>query len=310
MTKRIIITGASGFIGKALVTHLINNNYEVVALSRDPATSKERLGERVIIVKWDARGALDWLEYADGAEAIVNLAGENVASGLWTKVKKRKIRESRLYAGQAVTEAVEKVAQKPKVIIQASSIGYYGSQEGEILDESSPAGSDFLAELTKDWEQSTRRIEEFGVRQVVIRIGLVLGKDGGLLSRVVLPFRLFIGGHFGKGKQWFSWIHIDDITQAIHFLLINEHLHGAFNLTAPQQLVSKEFFKSVGNQLNRPSWFHVPAAVLKMFFGEMAEEMFLASQRVVPKKLLDAGYEFRFPTVESALEQILGSENK
>lgn len=238
MSKLIITTGASGFIGKVLSRQLIEENYDVVALSRNPGESNKLLPNEVNVVKWDAKTAQGWANYADGAYAIINLAGESIASGRWTRTKKRRILESRLNAGKAVIQAVEQAKNKPRVVIQASGVGYYGGRGDEVLDESSSSGSGFLSEVAKQWEQSTKRVESVGVRHVIIRTGVVLGPNGGFLSRVILPFRLFVGGRLGSGKQWISWIHIYDEVKAIRFLWEREDLHGVFNLTAPSPLTS------------------------------------------------------------------------
>jgi len=276
-----------------------------VALSRNPKRGGESLPPQVKIVNWDARTAEGWADLADGAYAIINLAGENIGSGRWTERKKRMILESRLTAGKAVIEAVEKLENKPKVVIQASGIGYYGDRGDEVLDEFSSPDSGFLTEVAKRWEESTKKVESFGVRHVIIRTGVVLGAGGGFLSRVLLPFRLFVGGRLGSGKQWIPWIHIDDEVGVIVFLMEKEKLQGVFNLTAPNPLTSEEFFRFLGKAMRRPSWLPVPNFVLRLLLGEMAQELILSGQRAMPKRLLDSGYDFLYPYAESALRQIL-----
>ncbi len=305
VSKRIIITGATGFIGRPLCTHLVEEGYDVVALSRNPVKGAESLPDNISVVKWDAKTAEGWANYADGTYAIINLAGENIGSGRWTQGRKQKILQSRLNAGKAVVQAVERAENKPKVVIQASGIGYYGDRGEEVLDESSLAGSGFLSEVAKQWEESARKVESFGVRYLMIRTGVVLGADGGFLSRVTLPFRLFVGGRLGSGKQWISWIHIDDEVKAIAFLMERQDLQGAFNLTAPNPVTSKDFFSIVGKVMKRPSWLPVPSFLLRLMLGKMAEELILSGQRAAPKRLLECGYEFLFPEAESALGEIL-----
>jgi uncharacterized protein (TIGR01777 family) len=305
VSKLIITTGASGFIGKVLCRQLIEANYDVVALSRNPGESNKLLPNEVNVVKWDTKTAQGWANYADGAYAIINLAGENIASGRWTRTKKRRILESRLNAGKAVIQAVEQAKNKPRVVIQASGVGYYGGRSDEVLDESSSSGSGFLSEVAKQWEQSTRRVESVGVRHVIIRTGVVLGPNGGFLSRVILPFRLFVGGRLGSGKQWISWIHIYDEVKAIRFLLEREDLHGVFNLTAPSPLTSKNFFGVLGRVMKRPSWLPVPTFALRLALGEMAKELILSGQRSVPKRLLESGYDFLYLDAKFALREIL-----
>ena len=303
---RIIITGATGFIGRALTRELVGAGYEVVALSRNPKTGKGLLENQVSTVRWDGKSSQGWRDYADGAHAVINLAGENIASGRWTKKRKQTILESRLNAGKAVVEAVKQAHQKPKVVIQASGIGYYGSGSDEVLDESSPLGSGFLPEVAKQWESSTKEVEALGVRHVVIRTGIVLGMDGGALLRLVQPFRFFVGGPLGSGKQWFSWIHLSDEVKAIRLLMEKEDLHGVFNLTSPGALRQKDFCRVLGKAMRRPSWLPVPGFLMRLLMGEMAEELLLSGQRVVPKRLLEAGYEFQYPGAGSALREILG----
>ena len=305
MSKLIITTGASGFIGKVLCRQLIEANYDVVALSRNPGEGNKLLPNEVNIVKWDAKTVQGWANYADGAYAIVNLAGESIATGRWTHIKKRRILESRLNAGKAVVQAVEQAKNKPRVVIQASGVGYYGGRADEVLDESSSPGSGFLTEVAKQWEESTNKVQSFGVRHVIIRTGVVLGPNGGFLSRVILPFRLFVGGRLGSGKQWISWIHIYDEVNAIRFFLEREDLQGVFNLSAPSPLTCKSFFGVLGRVMKRPSWLPVPGFALRLVLGEMAKELILSGQRVVPKRLLESGYNFLYLDAKSALREIL-----
>ena len=308
MSKRVIISGATGFIGNALCRELIGGGYEVVGLSRNPEMGKALLPGQVKVVKWDTKSSQGWADYADGAYAIVNLAGENIASGGWTRERKKRILQSRLDAGEAVVEAVEKAKHKPAVIIQASGIGYYGDSGDEILDETSSPGSGFLVEVAKQWEKTTKKVESFGVRQVIIRTGVVLGENGGFLSRVVLPYRFFVGGHMGNGKQWIPWIHVEDEVRAIRFLIEKKDLQGVFNLSSPHPLTSRDFSRTLGKVMKKPSWLPVPGFVLRLFFGEMASELILAGQRALPKRLQKSGFKFQYPDLESALSQILSHD--
>ena len=303
---RVIITGATGFIGKALCQELTEAGYEVVALSRNPETGTKILGEKVKVAQWDGKTAKGWGNLANGAYAVINLAGENISSGRWTEKRKKIILESRLNAGKAVVEAVKIAKEKPKVVIQASGIGYYGSHADEIVDEDFPPGKGFMPEVAQQWELSTKAVELVGVRHIIIRTGIVLGKDGGAFPRLALPFRLFFGGRLGNGEQWFSWIHLEDEVRAIRFLMEKEDLSGVFNLTAPGALKEKDFARILGDVMRRPSWFPVPGFVLRLLIGEMAEELLLTGQRIVPKRLLDAGVEFFYPEAEFALRDILG----
>jgi len=306
---RVIILGATGFIGRTLSQSLVEEGYEVIALTRSQNRGREILGDQVKIVEWDGKSAEGWEKYVEGAYAIVNLIGENLASGRWTKERKKSILESRLKAGKAVSMAIQLAQSKPKVVIQASAIGYYGSRSDEILDESSDPGEGFLSEVTVKWEDSTKEIEP-QVRRVIIRTGPVLGCEGGILSRLIRPFRFFVGGPPGSGKQWFSWIHLDDEVGAIRFLMEREDLQGVFNLTAPEQLMMKDFYHTLGKAMRRPSWLPVPGFVLRLLFGEMAQETILSGQKVVPMRLMKAGYEFVYPKAEAALEEIFAREEE
>lgn len=305
MSKRVIISGVTGFIGKALCRELIEAGYEVVGLSRNPAKGKELFPDQVKVVKWDAESGEGWSDYVDGVYAIVNLAGENIASGRWTEKRKQRILESRLNAGKSVVRVVQKVKNKPNVVIQASGIGYYGDRKDEILDESSAPGTGFLVEVAKQWEETTKKVESMGVRLVIIRTGVVLGPDEGYLSRIMLPFRLFAGGYMGSGSQWIPWIHIDDEVRAIRFLMEREDLYGVFNLSTPNPFTSRDFSKVLGKVMRRPAWLPVPGFVLRLFLGQMAKELILSGQRAMPKRLLESGYEFLYPKTEPALRQIL-----
>lgn len=302
---RVIVTGATGFIGKALCKVLIKKKYDVIALSRNTAKGCKILENCCTLVDWDGKTASGWTNYADGAYAIINLAGENIGSGIWTQSKKQQILESRLNSAKAIVEAVEQAQTKPKVIIQASAIGYYGARLDEILDESSSHGKGFLSDTVKQWELSAEKLKSLNIRHIVIRTGIVLGRGGGALSRLLIPFRLFAGGPLGNGQQWFSWIHIDDEINAICFLMETENLDGIFNLTSPNPIRMKYFCKSLGKVIKRPSWLPAPDFILKLALGEMAEEMLLSGQRVIPKRLLEAGYKFLYPDAESALLEIL-----
>jgi len=307
---KVIVTGATGFIGKALCFRLEREGYKVVALSRNPEKGKKLFGSRATVDRWDDANASEWMENAEGAYAIINLAGENIGSGRWTPQRKQAILQSRLDAGKAVVEAVESASVKPRVVVQASAVGFYGSRGNDMIDEFSSPGEGFLADVAKEWEQSTQKVESFGVRRVIIRSGVVLGAEAGALLQLLKPFRLFAGGPLGGGRQWFSWIHIEDEVNAILFLLKREDLKGIFNLSAPHPLLQKDFARILGKALRRPSWFPTPGFGLRMILGEMAEEMLLVSQRVAPKRLLEAGYRFFYPETEHALKDILGTSSK
>jgi len=302
---RVMITGATGFIGTALCRAL-HEDYELIALSRNAEVARRSIGHLAKVVRWDARTSDGWDGEADGALAIINLAGENVGSGRWNEARKSRILQSRLDAATAVVDAIKKLHSKPKVVVQASATGYYGSREDEQLDETSTPGKGFLASLCRRVEGFADQIEDLGVRCAVIRTGVVLGRDGGALAKLIMPFRFYLGGYLGSGRQWFPWISLEDAVAAIKFLIESEHLGGVFNLTAPQPVTMKEFCVTLGRILHRPAWLRVPGFVGRLALGEMADEMLLSGQRVLPKRLLAAGFEFKYPDVEKALRAIKG----
>ena len=305
MKKRILITGATGFVGRPLSIALAETGYEVVALSRRRAEAQEIFAGRVKVIEWDSTTAGRWSKWADGALAIVNLAGDNIGAGRWTAKKKQRILESRLNAGKAATEAIRLAEHKPQVLIQASGAGYYGDRGDELLDEDSSNGSGFLADVARQWEACVLEVAEMRVRLATIRLGVVLGTNGGLMSRLIPPFRFFVGGHPGFGRQWLPWVHIDDVIGAVRFLIESAECEGPFNVTAPELTRSKDFYNLLGKAMHRPAVFPMPAFALKLALGEMATELLLPSTRVVPKKLLDGGYEFRFGDPAAAFSDIL-----
>ncbi|MBN2130599.1 MAG: TIGR01777 family oxidoreductase [Sedimentisphaerales bacterium] len=304
---RVIVSGATGFIGRALCRELCSD-YDLVVLSRDAAKADSIAGGCARVVEWDARSTGRWAEYVEGAHAIVNLAGENVASGRWTAPRKDTILQSRAWAANAVLDAVIGARNKPAVVIQASAIGYYGSRGDEILDETATSGTGFLAEVCRRAESVADKIEAAGVRCAMIRTGVVLGDQAGALPMLMRPFRLYAGGWLGSGRQWFSWISLVDEVRAIRFLMENRQLKGAVNLTAPNPVPMKQFCRTLGDVMHRPAWTAVPGFVVRRLFGEMADEVLLASQRVLPGRLVEAGFQFRHPTVENALRAIVIGE--
>ncbi len=300
---RVIITGGTGLIGRALAADLAAAGREVIVLSRNPQRSPA-MPPGVRLEKWDGRTAQGWGDLADGAEAIVNLAGESIAGGRWTAARKRRIRESRLAAGAAVVEAVAAARQKPHVVVQASGAGYYGPRGDELILEDTLPGTDFLGQLAVEWETSTAPVEAMGVRRVVVRTGVVLSREGGALPRLILPFRFFVGGPLGRGRQWVPWIHITDEVRAVRFLMENPDAREPYNLTAPNPVPNAQMARVLGRVLGRPSWLPVPAPALRLLLGEMADVL-LTGQRAVPQRLLEAGFIFRFPELDAALADLL-----
>jgi len=304
---RILITGGTGLIGSALAAELAQAGHEVIVLTRNPDKATG-LPAGVRAERWDGRTAQGWEHLADGAGAIVNLAGASIAGeGLlpsrWTDERKHLILQSRLDAGRAVVEAVQQAAHKPGVVVQASGIGIYGFAGDRVLDETAPAGTDWLAQVAVQWEAATAPVEAMGVRRVVIRTAVVFSRTGGVLPLMLLPFRLFIGGPVGGGKQYVAWIHLADEVGAIRFLIENPAASGPFNLVAPDVMTNAEVSRVIGRVLRRPSWFPLPAFAMRLMFGEVAT-LLLEGQRAQPKRLLELGYTFRFPTLEAALRDL------
>lgn len=302
---RIIISGGSGFIGQVLTENLVKDNHEVDIISRRPERLKH-LPEGVKTFGWDERSLVKHLTGADAVIHLagVSLAGENPLRIRWTAKRKKQILESRLRSGEMISKAIESVEEKPKVFIQSSAVGYYGPSEDEIVDETFPNGDDFLAGVCQQWEDSTRPVEAMGVRRAVIRTGLVFSSRGGILPLFKLPFMLFVGGRIGSGQQYLSWIHIVDVVKGIRFLIGNEQARGVYNLTSPNPLKNADFAKQLGRAMRRPAFVPVPAFALKLVLGETST-LALDGQRVVPKRLVEAGFDFAYKTLEEALPSLL-----
>ncbi len=307
--RKIIIAGGSGLIGRALIEEFISHGYELSVLSRRPHTITG-LPAAVNIVGWDDPTPADHQDVWEEALAVINLAGENIAGDhlfnlRWTQKRKKAILESRLRAGENVTRMLQAAHRKPEVLVQASAVGYYGTQPGErLLDESAPAGNDFLASVCRAWEASTTALENKDVRRIVVRIGVVLSRGGGALPRQSLPFRFFVGGPIGDGKQGISWIHISDVANAIRFLIESGQCRGVYNLTAPTPVSNAEFSLALAKSMHRPNLVRVPALVLRLCFGEAAS-ILSEGQRVVPKHLLTDGFRFHFPSIKEALFNLM-----
>ncbi len=300
----VIVAGATGFIGRALCRKLVRSGYEIAVLTRDRDKAKAVFGDRALVAQWDGRTSAGWRELASRAEAVVNLVGENLGAGRWTAERKARILESRVRAGEAIVEGLRLASPRPKTLVQASAVGFYGPRGDEELDETSPSGEGFLAEVVRAWEESTREVESLGVRRAVVRSGLVLDQGGGALSRFILQFRLFAGGKLGSGEQWISWVHREDGVEAIRYLLRRTDLAGVFNVVAPGPVRMREFAKALGRAMKRPAFFTVPAFALRWIFGQMAEETILTGQRVHPRILLREDFRFLFPDIESAMREI------
>ena len=292
---KVLITGATGLIGTALQQSFSEKGYKMLLASR-----KERDGEQNI--QWDVETGFAEPERLEGIDAVVHLAGESVSGFRWTDEKKKAIRDSRVLGTRNVVDTISKLKKKPKVLIAASAIGFYGERGDEELTESSAAGDTFLAEVSKAWEAESRRAEDAGIRTVLLRTGIVLSKNGGALASMMLPFKLGLGGVVGSGNQWMSWIALDDHVAVIEYAIENESLRGAVNSTSPNPVTNKDFTKTMGEVLSRPTFLPLPEFAVSMIFGEMGDELLLTSTRVAPKRLEDAGFEFKYPDLKSAIE--------
>ena len=298
---KVAITGASGFIGSYLADRLWNQHHHLVLLSRKPP--RETHVTKQDWVSWDPGTADGWEQSLDGVDGIFNLAGEPIAAKRWSDAEKERIRSSRVESTKALVHAIAKAKEKPKFLINASAVGYYGPRGDETITEDSGPGNDFLSRVCVAWEEEARKAEAYGVRVVLVRTGIVLDQGKGALAKMVPPFKFFAGGPLGSGNQWMPWIHIEDQIGLLLFLLQNQNARGPFNATAPNPVTMAEFGKTLGDVLNRPSWATVPAGVLTLLVGEMAE-MLLNGQRAVPQKALKLGYEFRYSTLMPALQSL------
>jgi hypothetical protein len=289
---RVLVTGGTGFIGVAVCRALRSAGHAVIVVSRRPEAGRE--------------DEVGWEQVPDAvraADAIVNLAGEPIADGRWTPLRKERIRESRVNATRALVDAVAESSARPSVLVSASAVGYYGSRGDEPLDETSGAGTGFLATVCQAWEQEAMRAEPLGLRVVRLRIGVVLANDGGALARMMPAFRAFLGGPLGSGRQWMSWIHRDDVVGLVLAALGSPRLRGAVNATAPQPVTNREFAEALGHALGRPAFMRVPALALRLGLGEMAD-MLLTGQRVFPAAAERGGYRWRFAELGRALRAV------
>ncbi|MEL1265776.1 TIGR01777 family oxidoreductase [Pseudoxanthomonas putridarboris] len=291
----VLITGGTGFIGTALCDRLLQAGHALTVLTRDPARARTRLS---------AVRAIASLDEARDVEAVVNLAGEPLTAGRWNAARKQAFRTSRIGTTQQLVAWMARQPVRPRVLVSGSAIGYYGPRDDTPLDESASPGDDFAAQLCRDWETEAIHAEALDVRTCRVRTGIVLAADGGALAKMLPPFRLGAGGPMGDGRQWMSWIHRDDLVRLIQWLLDSDHAGGAYNGTAPQPATNRDFARSLGKALHRPALLPTPAPVLKLVFGEMAQ-LLLTGQRVLPAHALAEGFDFRFPTLDAALHDLL-----
>jgi uncharacterized protein (TIGR01777 family) len=301
---QVVIAGGSGFVGSLITPALLDAGHSVTVLTRSARTAKTRVDARAALVEWNGRSPGAWEASLDGAGGVINLAGEPVAARRWRKARKEQLRASRLDSAAALVRAIDKAAAPPAVLISASGVGYYGACGDETLAEDAPPGDTFIAALCRERESAATAAEALGVRVVQMRIGMLLSRDTPPLSRLLRPFHLFLGGPPGNGRQWWSWIHPDDVAGLFRLALENADARGPINATAPAPVRAAEFCRTLGRVLRRPSWLRIPA--LRLLFGGIAE-MALAGQRAEPHAVLHLGYRFRYPELEPALRAVLGA---
>ena len=304
MSKRIIVTGATGLIGRKLVNALIQRGDNVVVFSRSVNKARSIFPNSLKLVEWDYLKPELWKSKLENSDAVVHLAGINLFAKRWNDDFKKEVIRSREASTRNLVEAIRCCSNKPEVFISASGIGYYGDCGEAVLDETSPKGNDFLADVCDVWESGAQKIGDYGIRNVQIRTGLVLSPEDGVLKQMLLPFKLYIGGPLGNGNQWWSWLHIDEIVDIYLYALDNSQLHGPLNAASPNPVRMKEFANSFGKILKRPSLFPVPKFVLKIVIGETAEVV-TASQKIDVQKLLNDGYRFKFEKLNDALSNLL-----
>ena len=295
--QTVAITGASGMVGTALGTTLRESGHRSLSITRKASSSESIL--------WDPATGLKDPSQLHGIDTVVHLAGENIAAGRWTAALKDRIRRSRIEGTRSLVKSIANVQQRPKTLVCASAIGYYGERGDTILDEDAGAGTGFLADVCRDWEHEAHAASELGLRVVTVRIGVVLSPKGGALAKMLLPFKLGVGGIIGSGKQYWSWIGLHDLVRIIEFCVENESVNGPVNGVSPNPMTNYDFTKGVGQALHRPTIFPMPAFVAKLALGEMANDLLLSSTRVVPKKLQAHGFKFDYPELVGCLEHEL-----
>ncbi|MCS6813639.1 MAG: TIGR01777 family oxidoreductase [Cyanobacteria bacterium] len=304
---KIVVTGATGFIGSRLVERLQAEGHTVVVLTRSPARAHRifpaQAFPKVEVVSYDPMALGDWQQALVGCDGVVNLAGAPIADQRWTREYKQEILNSRQGATRTLVAAIANANPRPSVLVSASAIGYYGTSETATFEETSPAGTDFLAEVCQEWEAAAQEVTRAGVRLVITRIGIVVG-NGGAIAKMLMPFRLFIGGPLGKGSQWFSWIHRDDLAGLILMALSRPDISGVLNATAPNPVRMTELCQTLGTLLQRPSWLPVPAFALELLLGDAAK-LVLEGQKVIPKRAQELGFQYQYPTIADALAQVI-----
>lgn len=301
---KIVLAGATGFIGAPLVELLGKENHDLVLLTRRHRIRQGSLPGRLTMAEWDGATVGSWSGHLDGADAVINFAGEPLDAHRWTPARKERIISSRVNAAGALRKAIARAQKKPSVVVNASAVGYYGPRDDEGITEEAPHGSGFLAETCVRWEEAAMSMSAEVPRIVILRCGVVLGKEGGALRKMLLPFKLFAGGTLGSGTQWLPWVHREDLVRVIGMVIGDPAVRGPVNVVAPESVTMKAFCSALGRTLHRPSWAPVPSVLLRLLLGEMAG-MVLTGQRVVPAKLQQLGYAFRFPALTPALADLL-----
>ncbi|MEI1378081.1 TIGR01777 family oxidoreductase [Nostoc sp. UHCC 0926] len=304
---KVAITGATGFVGSRLVQQLHGKGHKVVVLARNTAFAQKFFPSEAFpnleIVAYTPNASGSWQSVIASCDGVVNLAGEPIAEGRWTLERKQEILNSRKLGTQKLVEAIANANPKPTVLVNASAIGYYGTSESATFDETSLSGKDFLAQVCQAWETEARKVKDAGVRLVILRLGIVLG-NGGALGKMIPPFKLFAGGPIGSGRQWFSWIHVDDLVNLILQALTKPEIEGVYNATAPKPVRMADLSQTLGRVMNRPSWLPVPAFAIEALLGDGAIVV-LEGQQVLPKRTEETGFEYKYPNLQSALTQIL-----
>jgi len=301
---RVLVSGSSGLVGTALMEALRRSGHTVNRLVRVGGVSGP--GD----VSWDSVSGKIADGGLEGADSVVHLAGASIAEGRWTASRKRLLRTSRVEATRHLVDALGRLSRPPKVLVSASAIGYYGDRGEELLTEQSAPGNDFLSRLARDWETEVARAEQYGIRTVMLRFGVILSPAGGALARMLLPFKLGVGGRLGSGKQWMSWLSLPEAVGIVQYAIENEALRGAVNAVAPNPARNAEFTRTLANLLHRPAIFPAPAFALKLALGEMGEALLLSSQRVIPARLRERSYRFAHPELEAALRAVLREEGR
>ncbi|MEJ2545146.1 MAG: TIGR01777 family oxidoreductase [Calditrichaceae bacterium] len=302
---KVIIAGGTGFIGRYLSEFLNNSGHDVIILSRNPKRAKYTFTNKIKCLLWNDFDFSAWQDELESTKIIINLIGENIGQWPWTNQLKHKILYSRIHAGQTIVQAIHHAKNKPRLLIQASATGYYGDNSKDKLTEESKSGKGFLADVCRQWENSTIDVESIGVKRSIIRVGPVLGRNGGILKKMSLPFKLFVGGPIGSGNQKLPWIHIDDLVEAILFIINNKKTQKIFNLCTPKPITMNTFARTLGKTLKRPSIFKVPEFIVKLIFGEMGRETILSGQNALPKVLIKSNFKYKYSDLPVALSNLL-----